>query len=36
MTPEEELGYKLERLLAIKIQMKELDDEAKKLSSMIL
>ncbi len=36
MTPEEELNYKLERLLAIKIQMKELDAEAKKLSSMIL
>ena len=36
MTPEEELNYKLGRLLGIKIQMKELDAEAKKLSSMIL
>ena len=35
MTPEEELDYKLERLLTIKIQMKELDDEAKKLSAII-
>ncbi len=35
MTPEQQISFKLERLLAIKVQIKALDTEAKELQKMI-